>query len=151
MIIELSEKPKTRTSSRVASTPTIFGGRFSVIAPLEIVGVTLGVFHGSHRLIGICHGGSSTRIHVPKNCFILFSGYLYHYGDRCLVDGGVIKESLRSFQYIVEKGYVEPDFPGTKKLPDRFSCYDSNFNICQDYEQIIRTSVKNMGMEFGKT
>ena len=58
---------------------------------------------------------------MSQRIVLFFSGYLYHYGDRCLVDGGVIKESLRSFQYIVEKGYVEPDFPGTKKLPDRFA------------------------------
>ena len=51
-----------------------------------------------------------------KKFFILFSGSLLHYGDRCVVDGVTVRTSLRSFQYIVEEEYTSDNSPKTVQL-----------------------------------
>ena len=130
----------TRTSSRIPTVTSRFGGRFSLITPMETIGVSLGIFHGSHRLLGVSHVGCSTRVHVPKNCFILFSGFLYHYGDRCVVDGGIVRSSLRLFQYVVEKEYAG-DMPiKTHALHEGDVCEVDDCQVCGNYRQILMTN-----------
>ena len=119
---------------------------------MEACGVFLGVFHCTHRLPNQkIHVGGSSRVYIPKGCFILFHASLYHYGDKCLVDGGRVQTSIRGFTYMVEKGYVEPARVQTWVLQKIFACEKKGCMTCGNLFEILNKFQDKNGMSFGPT
>lgn len=94
-------------STRAKANPS-WGGRFSIIIPLEN-DVTIGMLHCSHiNFNSPLHLGGVSRIGIPLGCFILFNFQMYHYGDVTGILGCQPLQSVRAFAYLVEQDYPDP-------------------------------------------
>jgi hypothetical protein len=136
-----SPNPKKRKcAARKRFNVKEFGGRFSMIIPLETSGLYLGIYHGSHRVGGTRHVGGSTRVFVPIGSFIIFHSTLYHYGDKCIVDGGKVNTSVRAFAYMVKKDFVKSSQVKTFPLGDDKVCDGCDgCSTCKKLSELLQT------------
>jgi len=56
-----------------------------------------------------------------------------HYGDKCVVDGGKVLTSMRSFHYIFHKGYTQEVDVKKDDLDLSNSCLGMGCEICDEY------------------
>ena len=119
------------------STGVVFKGNFSVIMAISYP-MFLAVVNSSHRVAyeDMHHLGCVSVVEVPCNCFIIFHGHLYHYGDRAQFIDTEFQMNPRMFAYFKSIHYHFKNIDSTQPSIHGFWC--DGCDICLKIAAVLK-------------